>query len=487
MAELEASQQLPADIPLEPTKSKVDTGSQLVEDESVSYHITSGICPSMPPIQTSPDPDRTQTSNVMASSCARPVPTVAHTVHLEGKVSRELPPKTVTSSAFTNDQDRSSIKEKLFAALPEQQAVKSFMSEASYGPFFSPIFIPLPPKSQVESIFGFAFEEINYVLPLFHAQVLNKLLQEHYAGPIASSGKDPTRWAMINSALAVAIQLRLAPNSRSEITKVSWCFFKNAYSVYSAISLQGTSVLAVEALLAMAIFMQGTNDTRTTPHLVHTAARLSLALGLHQESYVSGLDSTTRNRIRRVFWISFILDKEISVLTGLPSTYDDNVAGFNSCDPIESASLGVQWNSGTNLPSVLFRCRVELAAVARIIEKDLRLELLNEQDKSGLQRIVRELDHRLEEWKESLPSDLRPGYIIWSETPPLARESIVSLHFSYYQALITIYTFLADSKQENSHNADWRAGLSRSSPTFAASQIIHLLEFLPPQQPGRLW
>lgn len=484
MAELEASQQLPADIPLEPTKSKVDTASQLVEDESVSYHITSGICPSIPPIQTSLDPDRTQTSNVMASGYVRPVPTVAHAVNLEGKVSRELPPNIVTSSAFTSDQERSSIKEKLFAALPGQQAVKSLMSEASHGPFFSPIFISLPSKSQVESIFESTFEEINYVLPLFHPQVLNKLLQEHYAGPVASSGKDPTRWAMINSALAVAIQLRSAPNSRSEI---AWCFFKNAYSVYSAISLQGTSVLAVEALLAMAIFMQGTNDMRTTSHLVYTAARLSLALGLHQESYVSGLDSTTKKRIRRVFWISFILDKDISVLTGLPSTYDDNVASFNSCDSIETASLGVQWKPGTNLPSVLFRCRVELAAVARIIEKDLRLELRKNQDISGLQGVVRELDRRLEEWKESLPSDLRPGYIMWSETPPLARVSIVSLHFSYYQALITIYTFLADSKQENSHNADWRAGLSRSSPTFAASQIIHLLEFLPPQQPGRLW
>lgn len=487
MAELETSQRLSADIPVEPTKSKVDTDSQLIETESASYHSMSEISLSTPPVQTPPDRNRTQTSNFMALDYGRPVPTIAHAVRLEEKVSRELLPKTVTSSALTSGRDGSSIKDKIFAALPEQQTAKFLMSEASYGPFFSPVFIPLPPKSQVESMFEIAFDEINYVLPLFDAQVLNNLLQGHYADPVASPGKDPARWAMINSALAVAIQLRSAPNSRSEMTKLSWCFFKNAFSVYSAISLRGTSVLALEALLAMAIFMQGTNDTRTTSLLVCTAARLSLALGLHQESYVSGLDSATKERIRRAFWISFILDKDIPILTGSPSTYDDNVASLHFCDPIVTALSGIQFNPKTNLPSVLFRCRVELAAIAHIIQKDLRLELLSNQDQSSLQGVVGELDRRLEEWKENLPSDLRPGYITWPETPPMARESIISLHFSYYQALITIYGFLAEFKQENSHNAGWRTELFSSSPTFAASQILHLLEYLPPQQPGRLW
>lgn len=214
--------------------------------------------------------------------------------------------------------------------------------------------------------------------------------------------------------------------------------------------------------------MQGTNDTRTTSVLVTTAVRLSLTLGLHRNAYFSGLDSATAERSRRAFWISFILDKAMPASTGLPSVYDDGVAS------LDFGELAGICSSGDHLRSVLFRSRVELAVVAHLVERELHLGPSSSQN---LPRLL-ELDRRLEEWKEKLPSGLQPGNTAWPDTPPTARESILILHFLYYQTLISIHGFAAKAGQENARSG--QSELSRSSQAFAAGHIIHLLDYLPP-------
>jgi hypothetical protein len=58
---------------------------------------------------------------------------------------------------------------------------------------------------------------------------------------------------MLNTAVAIAIQLRAAKGSESKIMQISWAFFKNAFGMYVPITLRGADILALEAILAMAI------------------------------------------------------------------------------------------------------------------------------------------------------------------------------------------------------------------------------------------
>lgn len=374
------------------------------------------------------------------------------------------------------------MNEKSFAAHLERRTAESSRPRAENSSYTIPVFIQLIPKSQAQDMFEVSFNEINYTLPLFDMPVLTSLLEEHYADPDPSPGKNPPRWAMINIALAVAIQSRASTCSQSEMAKISWAFFKNAFSMYPTIVLRGECVLAVEVLLAMAVFTQGTYDTRTSSTLVSASARLSLTLGLHQKSYYSHLDAVTANRCMRAFWISYILDKDVEISTGIPSIYDDSVTGPPYIDLI--AASPSSFNPSTDLPSLLLRSRVGLA----VIISDIKILLVNglSRNKSHLQVLgeVAELDRRLKAWKEGLPSSFHPDHVNWSTIPEAAKESILILDFVFYQAIISTHNFAARLEP---YGAISQAISSKDIQASAALQIINLLHYLPPQQPGRLW
>jgi hypothetical protein len=394
-----------------------------------------------------------------------------------------FPGPSIISEGY--ERKKSALREKLFRMFPEQNATKLRL-EANRGPFTSSVFIQLPPKSQLQSMFEVAFTEANHVLPLFDVPVLKGLLEQHYSDPTVPPGKQPGRWAMLNATIAVAIQLRTARGSYSEMTELSWHFFKNAFSMYSVIALRAADVLGLEALLAMAIYTQGSSDVRTTSVLVCAAARLSLTFGLHRREFYSALDPAAANRHKRAFWIAYILDKSISVKTGLPSVFEDDAINVDHPDLILSAS-SIDGNvPGTSMSASGFRLKAELAMIEFSVEKRLYSGSAGRQNVHQLLDLVAELDHQLENWKAKLPPSFQPDRIVWS-TMPTGREPIILLHFAYYCTLSEIHGFAAHLNQEGDISAIRQIQSSRIIQASAASQIIHILQYLPFEQPGHLW
>jgi hypothetical protein len=394
-----------------------------------------------------------------------------------------FPGPSIISEGY--ERKKSALREKLFRMFPEQNATKLRL-EANRGPFTSSVFIQLPPKSQLQSMFEVAFTEANHVLPLFDVPVLKGLLEQHYSDPTVPPGKQPGRWAMLNATIAVAIQLRTARGSYSEMTELSWHFFKNAFSMYSVIALRAADVLGLEALLAMAIYTQGSSDVRTTSVLVCAAARLSLTFGLHRREFYSALDPAAANRHKRAFWIAYILDKSISVKTGLPSVFEDDAINVDHPDLILSAS-SIDGNvPGTSMSASGFRLKAELAMIEFSVEKRLYSGSAGRQNVHQLLDLVAELDHQLENWKAKLPPSFQPDRIVWS-TMPTVSEPIILLHFAYYCTLSEIHGFAAHLNQEGDISAIRQIQSSRIIQASAASQIIHILQYLPFEQPGHLW
>ncbi|GFG00746.1 putative C6 transcription factor [Aspergillus udagawae] len=394
-----------------------------------------------------------------------------------------FPEPSILSDGY--ERNKSALREKLFRMFPEQNARKLRL-EANRGPFTSSVFIQLPSKSQLQSMFEAAFTEANHVLPLFDVSVLTDLLEQHYSDPTVRPGKHPGRWAMLNATIAVAIQVRTARGSYSEMTELSWCFFKNAFSMYSVIALQAADGLGLEALLAMAIYMQGSSDVRTTSVLVCAAARLSLTFGLHRREFYSVLDPATTNRHKRAFWIAYILDRSISVKTGLPSVFDDDAINIGHPDLIMSASPADADVLGTSMSASGFRLKAELAMIEFGVEKRLYSALASKQNVHQLLNLVAEVDYQLENWKAKLPWSCQPDRIVWS-TKPTIREPILLLHFAYYCTLSEIHGFAAHLDQAGDISAIRQIQSSRIIQASAASQIIHILQYLPCEQPGQLW
>ncbi|GLA26496.1 hypothetical protein AnigIFM63326_003656 [Aspergillus niger] len=408
---------------------------------------------------------------------------------------REATSFELNSRSDDHDKVGAALRDRLFTTFHEKATTEEPQLEEYRDPIKTPVFIQLPPKSHLQSLFEITFAEVNHMAPIFDVPVLLGLLDEQFSqSPTFSEDNYPQRWAMLNTAVAIAIQLRAAKGSESEILQISWAFFKNAFAMYVPIALRGADILALEALLAMAIYMQGSSDLRTTSILVSVGARLALTLGLHRETYYSRLDLVAANRARRTFWACFLLDKDMSTRTALPSTIDEKAMSINHLDLDVSGPSSTGTSHGaepqsdiSSAVSTLLRSSVKLAMLRCSVDKLLFSEYASEQSVHQLLSIVAELEHQLINWKSTLPMDLRLDHINQSTTP-MGRQPIILLNFAYYSTLSEIHGFAAHLDHQGDGSMMWQVKTARIAQVSAATEIIHFLQFVSrEEQPGYLW
>ncbi len=116
-----------------------------------------------------------------------------------------------------------------------------------------------PGKPEAMSLLKDYFENFNCMFPLFHQPTFMHLVERQYSNePYQGSGW----WASLNVALAIAHRLRVMSNlvPQDEEEK-AWGYMKNAMAVFPELTMRNTDLLSVQALLGMALFMQGTPNS----------------------------------------------------------------------------------------------------------------------------------------------------------------------------------------------------------------------------------
>ena len=117
-------------------------------------------------------------------------------------------------------------------------------------------FQPLPPKHEALSLLKDYFENLNPIIPLFHEPTFMHLVHKHYSlEPYEGSGW----WASLNIALALAHRIRVMSGVMpQEEDELAWMYFKNAMAVQTELTMRNNDLLSIQALLGMALFLQGT-------------------------------------------------------------------------------------------------------------------------------------------------------------------------------------------------------------------------------------
>merc|ERR1719262_1807367 len=184
------------------------------------------------------------------------------------------------------------------------------------------IFRRLPPKNECLSLLKDFFENFNCMFPLFHQPTFMHLVDRQYSqDPYEGSGW----WASLNVALALAHRLRvmsnLVPKAEDEKT---WGYLKNAIAVVTELTMRNTDLLSVQALLGMGLFLQGTPNPQPSFFLVAAAIRSSHSIGLHKRGSGFNLNPIEIEQRKRVFWIGYMLDKDICLRSGRPPAQDDD-------------------------------------------------------------------------------------------------------------------------------------------------------------------
>lgn len=358
------------------------------------------------------------------------------------------------------------------------------------------VYRPLPPKSEALSLLKDYFENFNCMFPLFHEPTFMHLVDKHYSNePYEGSGW----WASLNIALAFAHRLRVMSNlvPQEEDEKADQ-YLKNAMAVQVELTMRNTDLLSVQALLGIALFLIGTPNPQSTYFFVAAALRLSHSIGLHKKGSGFNLNASEVEQRKRVFWIAYMLDKDICLRSGRPPVQDDDDMN------VELPSEDPPDNIG-NIPLAdgkgklnLFRLMCTFAIIESKVYKQLYSVKASKQTDGELLNTIGELDKELEAWKDSIPMDFRPEHEIKATHTPLILHVVV-LHFGYYNCLTTIHRMSV-------HHGYWTSRLSNfaiqglnarplNPRVFMSAQLcvqaarasIHLLKYIPKGDSSCVW
>ncbi|KAF2758056.1 hypothetical protein EJ05DRAFT_500573 [Pseudovirgaria hyperparasitica] len=358
------------------------------------------------------------------------------------------------------------------------------------------VYKQLPPKHEALSLLKDFFENFNCMFPLFHEPTFMHLVDKHYErDPYEGSGW----WASFNVALAIAHRLRVMSNLvPQEEDQKAWGYLKNAMAVQSELTIRNTDLLSVQALLGMALFLMGTPNPQPSFFLVAAAIRLSHSIGLHKRGSGFNLSPGEIEQRKRVFWIAYMLDRDICLRSGRPPIQDDDDMNVElpSEDPPDNIG-NIPLADGKGKVN-LFRLMCTFAVIESKVYRGLYSCKAAKQSDGELLNTIGELDRELEDWKDGIPMDFRPEHEIKAAHTPLVLHVVV-LHFSYYNCLTTIHRMSV-------HHGYWTSRLSNfaiqglnarplnprvfSSATLcvqAARASIHLIKYVPAGDFSCVW
>lgn len=316
----------------------------------------------------------------------------------------------------------------------------------------------LPSKKQVLPLVHLFIERYNAVLPLFHDGALLQVFHDCYN--TRPQYRDPVAWAAINVVLALAYRHGLAG---AHNVKRSIEYLSNAQYVLSEVVLRDVQLLSVQVLVGMVILLQGSQDLQPSLILIATTMRLAHKIGLHNRSSSAHLNPVIARQHANVFWLAYILDKDLSLRAKQPSVQlDDDIdldlpgVGVDqgrNYDVI--ASNDFTSNNSETVAMKYFLIRIQLAVIEGGVYDYLYSTRSQKRSPEERLHALESVADALEHWKASIPAEF-----LGSEALSIAPFEILPFLPTLRATHLLCTTCINEA---HAWNARWVASLRKSS------------------------
>ncbi|KAK3387975.1 hypothetical protein B0H63DRAFT_167718 [Podospora didyma] len=266
-------------------------------------------------------------------------------------------------------------------------------------------------------------------------------------------------------------------------------------------ALQEFNMTGLQTVLMLSMHQLFSGQVQSSTMFHSLACRIMFVLGGHTlpdpwstpESHAPSASDRvvqTKRHLRKLFWLCYTLDKDISLRTGQPPSIDDD-----HCDlTLPAGYLDVQY-----LDKALYSDQALLDETAvPILPGDLRLSLIKSKtckllysaralrkSDAELLRDIRELDDELERWRLSVPRKHRPALSICegtkvefnSEISDSVRTIVINFEYHYLVASIHRATGRCRAWAKGETGDGEREGVSSSlalSVEASRSTLIYL-------------
>tara|TARA_R110002003_G_scaffold1993_8_gene23840 strand:- start:6097 stop:7731 length:1635 start_codon:yes stop_codon:yes gene_type:complete len=357
--------------------------------------------------------------------------------------------------------------------------------------FTRPVFAQLPPKKDAVALVNLWFREVNSAWPLFSQPTFMALLDQQYSSsPCTGAGW----WASLNALIAGALMLKADRDSRTACLERAQGFVKNAMAVLSELVIRSTRLIDLQAVLCINVVLQWLPDPRPSSFLVPLALRIAHTLGLHKRQTYQSMDPLEGEQQRRVFWMVYRADKELSLRSGLPNfQHDDDMdIDLPALDPPDN--LGLMTFQGGQTTLNVFRAQCQLAVIESHIYRQVYTEAASKKSEEALLASIAELDNELEEWREQMPIDLEDLEYEMLTAPVPLNLCLIALQFTYYNCRHMVHrsclrhSYFA-TQTEFPHNVPPNMRLFQSFELCMSSAraSLRLLRCLPIHDIGFIW
>lgn len=293
---------------------------------------------------------------------------------------------------------------------------------------------PLPPKYEAQLLIQEAFEGYNAVFPIFDQLSFLRAFEVRY--PV-DERDDVAWWACLNVVFALAHRFRAIRTQDSDSEDFhAWGYLQNALAVVAELTLLEPGLLAVQALLGMAVVLEATPHPEPCSVLISTAMKLAQRMKLHRRNQGSDLSSAEGEQRTRVFWVAYVIDKEISLRTGDPPAQNDDDMDVDL--PAETTNLSVVGINDVNL----FNLHIGLAIVLGQIYKNLSSAKARKISQDERSLVSKQLLAMLNAWHRSVPDEFASNDTRPASAPKSLHTLLhsVILNFTHLNAVNTIHS-----------------------------------------------
>ncbi|OAG42910.1 hypothetical protein AYO21_02861 [Fonsecaea monophora] len=215
-----------------------------------------------------------------------------------------------------------------------------------------------------------------------------------------------------------------------------WGYFQNALSVHSKLLYCRTSLMAIQALAAMSMYVECIGCPALDWMLCLNAMKLAESKGLHTRPAAAwDLPDTALQLRSHVWWSLFVYERHIVYRSARPLAIDDDDI---TCQLPEKPIDG----NATNLD--YFVHVVKHAQISGRIARAITRLRKSKQSFHEVKRILTTLQSTLDQWYESLPATVRINTTTNEFPRDLHPMKTLYLLFSYYGSTIAINSVMVN-------------------------------------------
>ncbi|KAI3322326.1 hypothetical protein HD806DRAFT_499782 [Xylariaceae sp. AK1471] len=266
---------------------------------------------------------------------------------------------------------------------------------------------PVPPLTEALPIVEVYFQNYNSVIPLFDQQSFMRIMSDYYK---TYGERQRIYGAVINVVLAMGYRVQFCQYGDVAFgfndIKIKTCV-DNAQIMLDELMTRDEDTLGLQALLGLAILYQTHTEQTPSSVLISAAVRIAHRMRLESRTALSELAPQEARHRANIFWICYMLDKDISLRTITPSLQVDSDIDIDLPGSVCDDGTGIIYSTDGLAQLNLFRVKVQLAHIEGKIYDTLLSNRSRKLSNEARHQAVVQIDRLLERWKKSIPAPLQ--------------------------------------------------------------------------------